>query len=247
MTVLLVGVGADTSNSSRPPPIYDDHRFEFIPIPDNHESTESMRYGNWALRYQNGVLAEYFESIERKGTRLREFADVPLHHDPNFEALTFGDPGKTRSKLTELCEGDLLAFYTGLAREDKKTPVHRYIIGYFTVESVVNFAGLSGKARREAIEANTDNAHIKRYQTDENERHLSDLVIARGKEPAVLLDRAVQVSERRANGHYYFTEEWKSFLSPRSAYLGGFKNPIFCDVSPSVFIDRIEEETTRLR
>lgn len=249
MTVLLVGVGADTTNTRPTPPIYSDDRFEYVPIPDAHESTETRRYGNTTLRYRDVSLARYLDRVKRSGEWHREFASFPLHHDPNFEALTFGDPVKTRSQLLALDHGDVLAFYAGLVREGESTPIHRYLIGYFTVESITDLDALSPADTNETLEGHPRNAHVKQYRATGDPDRLAGLVIASGNEdePGRRLPRAVQISERRSNGHYYFTEEWRSFLSPSSPYLGGFKNPISCDVSPTAFVERIEREVARLR
>ena len=247
MTVLLVGVGTDSTNSRPTPPVYPDGRFEYVPIPDAHESVEERRYGNTTLRHREGTLSEFFDRVKPDGEWLSEFDDVPLHYDPNFEALTFGDPVKTRSQLLELDEDDLLAFYAGLVHQGQSTPIHRYVIGYFAVASVVDFERLSGADRERALDRNAANAHVKQYRASGDEDRLSNLAIARGKEPGRLLERAVRISERRANGHYYLAEEWRDVLAPSSTYLGGFKNPIVCDVAPEAFIDLIERETIRPR
>ena len=246
MTVLLVGVGADTTNTRPTPSVYADDRFDYVPIPDAHESTEDKRYGNATLRHRDVPLDDYLDQVQRDGAWHRDFAEFPLHHDPNFEALTFGDPNKTRSQLLELDPGDLLAFYAGLVREDTSTPIHRYLVGYFTVESVTDFDSLSPAELEAVVETHRRNAHVKQYRASDDPERLAGLVIASGdeSEPGGLLDRAVEISERRENGHYYLTEEWQSFLAPRSTYLGGFKNPIVCDVSPAAFVERIEREIT---
>ena len=249
MTVLLIGVGADTTNTWPTPPIYPDGRFEYVPIPDSHESRELRRYGNTTLRHRDATLANALDRVYRNGEWHRDFSDFPLHHDPNFDALTFGDPVKTRSQLLELDPDDVLAFYAGLVREGESTPIHRYLVGYFTVASITDFDALTGDEREAALDAHRRNAHVKQYRASGNPERLRGLVIARGREdePGRLLDRALRISDRRPNGHYYFTDGWGSFLSPRSTYLGGFKNPIRCDVSPTAFVERVNREEARLR
>lgn len=248
MTVLLVGVGADTTNTRPTPPVYPDGRFEYVPIPEWARSTEQRRYANTTLRYRDVTLAEYVDRIHRNDEWLREFAAMALHHDPNFEALTFGDPKKTRSQLLALDPGDVLAFYAGLVREGASTPIHRYLIGYFTIESTTDFDALPSADLEGTLRVHRHNAHVKQYRASGDPERLAGLVIASGNEsePGALLPRALRISERRENGHYYLTDEWRSLLSPRSAYLGGFKNPIRCDVPPAAFVDRIEREVARL-
>ena len=249
MTVLLIGIGADTTNTEPTPPVYPDRRFEYVPIPEWSETTETRRYGNTALRHRDRSLADYLDRVYRDDEWHREFASRPLHHDPNFEALTFGDPGKTRSQLLRSDPGDVLAFYAGLVREGRSSPIHRYLLGYFTIDSITDFDALSSVERNRALDSHEHNAHVKQYRASGNSDRLAGLVIASGDhgQPGRLLDRAVRISERRDNGHYYFTDEWESFLDPSSAYLGGFKNPISCDVSPAAFVERLEGEVERLR
>jgi len=249
MTVLLVGVGADTTNTRPTPPVYPDDRFEYVPIPDPYESTERKRYGNTTLQHRDATLADSLDRVKRDGTWHRDFSTVPLHHDPNFEALTFGDPKKTRSQLLRLDPGAILAFYAGLVREGESTPIHRYLVGYFTIDSITDFDALSPARLDEALDTHRRNAHVKQYSASGDPQRLAGLVIARGNEdePGRLLSRALRISERRENGHYYFSDDWRSFLAPSSPYLGGFKNPIRCDVSPAAFVERVDRETNRLR
>jgi hypothetical protein len=249
MTVLLVGIGADSTNTRPTPPVYPDSRFEYVPIPDAHASTEPNRYGNTTFRHQEIALTEYVDRVKPNGEWHTEFGDVPLHHDPNFEALTFGDPVKTRSQLLALEPGDVLAFYAGLVSPGASTPIHRYVIGYFTISSIIDFDGLSPADREAARREHQSNAHVKQFRASGNPKLLSGLVIARGdpEQPGRRLPRAVQVSTRRENGHYYLTNEWAAALDPSSTYLGGFKNPIRCAISPEAFVERVERTAEGLR
>ena len=131
--IALVGIGADSTNSAPTPRVYGDGRFEYIPIPEK--------------RGPEGTMADYLEAIrprpgaedppEYTGDRLAEW---PLHHDPNFEALTYGETTSRAAYtnlLTDLQAGDGVAFYTGL-RDADASYRHRYLIGYFTVQEVVD-------------------------------------------------------------------------------------------------------------
>lgn len=195
MTVVLAGIGADGKNTDPVPPIYDDGRFEYIPIPETELGTaESRTYGSESLRYQDKSMAEFVNWIkpgsddERKKDSLIEIDGHPLHYDPDLSSLTYGESEARRgyvSKLMNLDEDDILAFYAGL---DDGRRLHRYIIGYFTVESVVSTAGLEGNDRKRVFEEHRDNAHAKRF-LGEGKSKYDGVVIVDGKRPGGLLEK----------------------------------------------------------
>lgn len=281
MTVVLIGVGADQTNSSPYPQIYDDGSFEYVPIPEGYESTESKTYGSIArtptdrrlhrARGEGDTLADILTEIkprEAQGKRLNgeAISRCPIHHDPNFSELTYGEV-KTANKnqLHRLGHGDIVAFYTGLTRQDSDTP-HRYIIGYFTVDEITDFATLLGKnsptddqgrvvvsdlspEQRAAVEAKLDdyaeNAHVKRYQA--NGTIHPNLLIVDGTKPGGLLERAYSISQTVPGGHA-FSEEAEETLRVESTssgrktgFLGGFKKAHRLNLTSSEFIDVVEQ------
>ena len=56
MTVVMIGVGADKTNSGPYPTVYEDGTFEYIPIPESQDSAETRTYGSVARRPQDLVL-----------------------------------------------------------------------------------------------------------------------------------------------------------------------------------------------
>jgi hypothetical protein len=186
MTIALLGVGADSTNSSPTPPVYSDNRFEYIPIPESRGpevTTERRTFGNTKLRHQDASMADYLDYIkptEDEGGRFtgNRSAEWPLHYDPNFEVLTYGEStnrGSYTQVIRSLSEGDEVAFYTSLKGDDTKY-THRYIIGYFTVDSVIDFQGLRRDSeevrfsdspndeQNNLIEQHSENAHAKRFE-----------------------------------------------------------------------------------
>lgn len=235
MSLVLVGVGADTVNASTCPPVFEDGTFEYIPIPEQYESTESATFASEGF-------SEYLDYIIYDGKRTDDFDEVSLHHDPNFDALTFGDPGKSRKGLLSLQEGDVLAFYSGLTPPNQDRPKHRYLIGYFSVESVIDFNSLDETAVDRAIEQNSENAHIKRYLASNTDRHLSDLVIVRGQKPGTILENGIKLSGGRPDaGNYYFQEKWIDAWDPSTDYLGGRKPVIRSNISQEEFLESIAD------
>jgi hypothetical protein len=181
------------------------------------------------------------ENPEFSGDRL---ADWPLHYDPNFEALTYGETTSRSAytkRLRTLEAGDGVAFYTGL--QDEGTGYrHRYLIGYFTVADVIDFRQLDRNgervrfsdlpaAQQERLMArHRENAHAKRFRAAGRIAEDDGLVIVDGTEPGGLLENAVPISEHGGGGHHYLTDELQERLSPepggnpdRNAYLGGIK------------------------
>lgn len=272
MTVALLGIGADSTNASPTPPVDEDGRFEYIPIPESQGpagTTEPRTYGTTTLRHRAGTLADYLDTITpvwdgdetRSGDSL---ADWPLHHDPNFDALTYGETnsrGAYTTLLRGLESGDVVAFYTGLQR-DSTGPRHRYLIGYFTVNEILDcrriehdgrfvpFSDLPPTRREALLERHRHNAHVKRYEATGSFAAADDgLVIVDGREPGGLLDRAIRISEQHAGGHYYLTDALEDRFRPasggnpdRNAYLGGIKNAHALDVDRVEFVEFVETQ-----
>lgn len=269
MTVALLGVGADSTNSTPTPPVYSDERFEYIPIPESRGpdgTTETRTFGNSNLRHQDASMANYLDHIkptEDDGEKFTgdQLAEWPLHYDPNFEALTYGEStsrGSYTKVLRSLSEDDVVAFYTGL-RGDDTSYTHRYIIGYFTVDSIIDlqklrrdgeevkFGDLPTDEQHTLIEQHSDNAHAKRFEASGAVADNDGLVIVDGKEPGELLNKALRISQHSGGGHHYLTDELQQKLSPKqsgnsekNAYLGGIKQAHKLDISLDRFREIVE-------
>jgi hypothetical protein len=253
MTVVLSGVAADSTNAAVAP-VYDDGGFEYVPIPEKTSATaETATYGTWPLRGRPGVAADLFDRIVpdpggqgesgaaiREGDRIR---DWPLHHDPNFDALAYGEHDRSNylSALGRLDPGDVVGFYAGL--RDTAGRAHRYLIGYFTVDRLDVVAADATPARkRAALAAHPDNAHAKRatdgvpYLDDER------LALIAGRDPGGLFaaDPVRLSTFRPANGHYYLDEavrdrfrviEGSDWMTIKPAYV--------CDLEADTFVDLV--------
>lgn len=252
MTVVLSGVAADTTNTSPVPEVDADGGFDYVPIPERarEATTEETTYGDWRL-LDGSTAAEHLDEIRPQGDRSRivdgdEVEDWPLHHDPNFEAATYGErrPAYT-TRLLELEAGDLVAFYTGLRGEDA---LHRYLIGYLEVDEVHDVDGMERERAAEVLRASPENAHSKRFEaTDEVD---DGLVVVEGRS-GELFDRAFGISQRRSNGHYYLDEELQESWRPRNtasnAYLGGVKQAHLLEVDAAEFLDVIDRRSRNCR
>ena len=199
MTVVLAGVGADSTNLGALAPLYDDGRFEYVPIPEKTDRTsEAATLGSWELQDSDRVAADLTTRIEPQPVRGEAepvtgaaLAEWPFHHDPNFEALTYGEHRASGyvSRLRALEPGDVVGFYAGL-RQPGGDRAHRYLIGYFTVDSVDVVTPETPRAEREAILAShPHNAHAKRARDGDLYHSEKTVVFVDGRPPGGLFDR----------------------------------------------------------
>ncbi len=165
MRSVAINVGANTNEPGFRGPIYDDGRFEYIPIPESatvRPEADVPTYGELDLR-----------------TDVTEVSDRPVHLDPTFAGVhgctsfTYGDPHGVKARpLLDLEAGDYVFFYATLSTAGDAPPPWiapewgAYIIGHFRLASdpidPEAFERLSAvdRARFET------NAHLKRDPFD---------------------------------------------------------------------------------
>ena len=192
MKALLLRIGIDKGTDGTLGPIFEDGTFEFVPISERDaESQEERTYGNTIGR-SGKPLATYLPPRLRHKT---------MHFDPEFDTYTYGDPTAKRKYLLNLEKGDLLVFYAGLAPYQNIVYQEAlYIIGFFTVQKVIDFNILSVKEIRTCRQLYGNNAHMKRSYSTEN------LVVVTGdRKRSRLLSRAMPISQKKPtkNGRLY--------------------------------------------
>ena len=262
MTVVLCGVGADTGNVRPVPSVDAEGRFEYVPIPEKGTTAETATYGTLDPRWGDGTLAEELDAI-RPGSDGDWISDPDairnhvVHHDPNFDALTYGEHRPPYvAKLRTLEPGDAVAFYAGFPGPDSSYK-HRYLFGWFTVaaDPVVIEPDASSAEKASLLQRHPENAHTKRFvehgklfahdeQLTERPRSVA---IVPGKRPGGLLDSAVRLSDRRRGPNYYMRKSVSDVLSPQSrtahgTHLGGFKPAVRCAVTAEDFAEFIDRE-----
>lgn len=157
MRAVLVRVGADASYGRWNGPVdHESGEFVYIPIPESRDE------------FVDGCRRDYSEvsaTLRRFAARHPEapaelpphLPGTPMHLDPDFEHLTYGDVGNRRgSFIAGMTRGDAIVFYAGLR---PVTPCeHRLlyaIIGLYIVDEVVTATSVSDARRHE-------NAHTRK-------------------------------------------------------------------------------------
>ncbi len=183
MRALLLRVGIDKGRSSGGclAPIFSDATFEYIPIIEGCDSSETRTYSSMKTANGSPVLAFVPATIR----------DRHPHYDPEFESYTYGDPTPNkRRQLLQLKKGDLLVFYAGLDPQTKADVPRLFVIGYFTVRRVHDFDCLTPAELTSLREKLRNNAHIKRHHIDDG------LVIVEGDPgESQLLSRALPLGD----------------------------------------------------
>lgn len=193
MKAMLLRIGIDKGTDGALAPIFEDGSFEYIPISEGDPDTRETRtYGN-TLGRSDKLLSYYLPSNVR---------DRKMHYDPEFDTFTYGDTPSKRSYLLKLRQGDLLVFYAGLVpfRNQNYVP-GLYIIGYFTVDKVIDLQNTSKELIYKYCQIYPYNAHVKRSFG------LNDTTLVIGdKSRSKLLDKGILISTVRysVNGRPYY-------------------------------------------
>ncbi len=180
---MLLRVGIDKGNGGALAPLFEDGSFEYIPIPETEESSEERTYETTIGR--NGVpLSNYLP---------KRISQMKLHFDPEFDTPSYGDMPSKKAYLKRLNHDDLLVFYAGLTPYGHTGAKEGlYIIGYFTVDEVIDLSDLTPKERKARVTQLSNNAHFRRTGSD------NEAIIVIGKrEQSRLLDRAIPISSPR--------------------------------------------------
>ncbi len=173
MKAILIRIGIDTAYGGWNAPVdLESGRFVYVPIP---ESAKSF-HPNCARTYSEvkGPLSRFIRDCRREHLSHRYPIDglqnCPMHLDPDFEYLTYGDDGSRRgSQIKLLRSGDLLVFYASLRPLiDGNDPLIYAIVGLIVVREVVNVADVPSKHWHE-------NAHTRKVQRGQND------IIVRGR------------------------------------------------------------------
>src|SRR5205823_5569491 len=126
---LLVRVGIDSSDDGHwnAPVDSASRNFIYVPIAE----TKPLRNG----------LQRFYDELRPALTALRQSLPAhlvrrPMHLDPDFAHLTYGDQGRRAKRIQELDRGDLLVFYASLRDIESGNLVYA-LIGLMVIDKIV--------------------------------------------------------------------------------------------------------------
>jgi hypothetical protein len=194
MKALLVRIGVDQTFGGWNAPVDADGRFVYVPIP---EKVGTLFHPGLERRYDEvlPVLHRFCgdhgcDLYDELGFPLSLF-DHPMHLDPDFECLTYGDVGRRRgARMMNMEDGDLLVFYGGMR------PIHRgehkliyALMGLYVVEEVVRASDVTQDHWFE-------NAHVRK-----KEPGATDIVVRAKPRVSGRFDRCIPIGEWRAGAY----------------------------------------------
>lgn len=226
MNGLLVRIGVDQAFGGWNAPVDAEGRFVYVPIPEKLGTTfhpgHERRYGE-VLPALHRFCADHGCDLSADLQFPQELLHHPMHLDPDFECLTYGDEGARRGAgMVNMNEGDLLVFYGGMR------PVHRCehklvyaLMGMYVVQEVLPVAIVPPDQWYE-------NAHVRKTKRGE-----TDIVVRAVPDKSGRFDRCIPIGEWRG-GAYRVRQDvldaWgglsvKDGFIQRSAVPPSFKNP----------------------
>jgi hypothetical protein len=188
MKALLVRIGVDQAYGGWNAPVDAEGRFVYVPIPEKL-GTPFMpglerRYGE-ILPALERFCAEHDCDLYADLRFPKELLHFPMHLDPDFECVTYGNRGNTRGqRIVNLNEGDLLVFYGGLRPVQRSE--HRLIyalVGTYVVEEVLLVEDVPQQRRYE-------NAQTRRKTPGEG-----DLVVRAKPDVSGRFERCIPIGE----------------------------------------------------
>jgi hypothetical protein len=214
MRGILVRIGLDRSYGGWNAPV--DHatgRFCYVPIP---ESKDEFRPGlRRSYAETRSPVHRFLDAHNVRDGRdafpLDDLADGPMHLDPDFEHLTYGDDGSARgSAIRTLGDGDFLVFYAGLkAVHPPRRPLVYAIVGFMLIREVILARDVSPERRHE-------NAHTRKAKISD-----ADIVVRGHRAGSGLCERCVAIGEYRSRAYRVrqdVLDAWGG-LSVRDGYL----------------------------
>jgi len=159
--IYIINVGANTSSPLQSP-LFDDGRFEFVPILETEaiDSKERQIFSDLRQFYfPEKPLLDLFPS-----SAISAFSQV--HNDPEFITFTFGDNVKTKGNLRNMQKGDYLFFLARLVPNKNGKFHHRNalfaLVGYLEMDEYLHepYPALFNSPAFEK------NAHVRRWITN---------------------------------------------------------------------------------
>jgi hypothetical protein len=233
--IFVINVGANITSPLQSP-LFDDGRFEFVPIPEHHTSysDEFLTFGDLRQFYApQRSLTELFPEtlVDSK---------IKVHNDPEFATFTYGDNIKQKRPLSLLREGDFLFFLARLVPYDGRFYHNKAIfalIGYLEIAERIDSIEEIGPAF-------SQNAHVLRWKVDP--ANFDEFIIFKGSANsrrfryAVPFDKSFveEVPILAANN-----QPWKWERTTELGVIGSYTRAVRMHIDPSH--DRDKERSDR--
>jgi Nucleotide modification associated domain 3 len=239
MKAILIRVGIDQEYGAWNAPVDPvSRRFVYVPIPETqeplsdlvrmyHEVVPALASFSSDLNLRNGLTSKLPSNL----------FDRPMHLDPDFDHLTYGDNGANRgAKLKKFGNGDLVVFYAGLRPiGDCDKRLLYALVGLFVAEEVVEAIGVPQERWHE-------NAHTRKLKIGE-----SDIIVRGKRGKSGRLERAIPIGEWR-DGAYRVTKDllmnWRGLDVKDGFIQRSVSPPSF--LSPETFYDWFLNQGVRL-
>jgi hypothetical protein len=197
MKAILIRIGIDHEYGGWNAPVDPVSKgFVYVPIPEKQEPLKDL------LRLYDEVLpalASFSSALHLTDglvcTLPANLPGRPMHLDPDFEHLTYGDNGANRgAKLKRFSDGDLLVFYAGLRSVSDSKRLMYALVGLFVAEEVL-----------EAIQVPKELWH-KNAHTRKRKIGGPDIIVRAKRGKSGRLERAIPIGEWR-DGAYRVTNK----------------------------------------
>lgn len=220
MRGILVRIGADQDYCGWNAPVEPKSgRFFYVPIPEDTTAfhPECERRYDEVIDPLSAFLRECGPPSMARRFPMAAKRGQPMHLDPDFEHLTYGDNGDVRGReVRKLDPGDLLVFYSGLRSLDRSHKDLVYAItGLYVVDQVLPAHAVEPHRRRE-------NAHTRKAAPGSG-----DIVVRARPGVSGRCSRCVSIGERRASNYYVRPDvlaEWGG-LGVKNGYITRSINP----------------------
>lgn len=197
MRAILIRVGADGTQGGGQwlaPVDTESGRFVYLPIPERrvafHPGCE-RRFDEaevplLSFLAEHGAPARYWRS------RIEAKRGQPMHLDPDFEHLTYGDFGDKRGRdLREFKSNDLMVFYSAFKPIGPANDLIYAVVGVYVVEEIVLAISVTDARRGE-------NAHTRKA-----DRAMADIVVRARPGVSGRCAWCIPIGEKRGTSNYY--------------------------------------------
>ena len=191
MKSILVRVGIDHSYGKwNAPADPDTQQFVYVAIPEYQGVsliTNHLRLYDEVVPHIQAIANRHNLDASHDLRFPAELLGRPMHLDPDFDYLTYGDIGDRRgSEIRQLNEDDLLVFYAGLRPLSPCQHKLIYaIIGLYVIDEIVNAVDVPQSRRNE-------NAHTRRQNPGP-----SEIVVRAKPNLSGRLERYIPIGEYR--------------------------------------------------